>query len=418
MRDTKERILTTALHLFARDGYEAVSVSAIAGELGMTKGALYKHYRNKRDIFDSIVARMEQGDAVQAERYGVPEGTCDEMEEAYRNASVDAVVNFAKAQFRYWTENDFSASFRKLLTLEQFRSGEMMRLYQQYLASGPLEYMVDLFAAMGIPEPRREAIRFYAPMFLLYSVYDGAEVKETALSAMDEYLETARNHLKEWMGKEREDMNRTGIVIRRETETDHRAVENLVREAFWNVYRPGCSEHYVLHRLREDAAFVPELDFVMEKDGVLIGQNVFVRAHIHSDDGREIPIMAMGPICIAPEYKRQGYGKRLLDHSVEKAAAFGCGALCFEGNIDFYGKSGFTFASRFGIRYHDLPEDADASFFLCRELIPGYLNGVTGVYTPPEGYFSAEREPKAFAQFDALFPPKEKQKLPGQLFDA
>ena len=418
MRDTKERILTTALHLFARDGYEAVSVSAIAGELGMTKGALYKHYRNKRDIFDSVVARMEQGDAVQAERYGVPEGTRDEMEEAYRNASLDAVVNFAKAQFRYWTENDFSASFRKMLTLEQFRSGEIMRLYQQYLVSGPLNYMVDLFAAMGIPEPRREAIRFYAPMFLFYSVYDSAEVKETALSAMDEYLETARNHLKEWMGKEREDMNRTGIVIRRETEKDYRAVENLVREAFWNVYRPGCSEHYVLHRLRDDAAFVPELDFVMEKDGVLIGQNVFVRAHIQSDDGREIPIMAMGPICIAPEYKRQGYGKRLLDYSVEKAAAFGCGALCFEGNIDFYGKSGFTFASRFGLRYHDLPEDADASFFLCRELIPGYLDGVTGVYTPPEGYFSAEREPEAFAQFDAQFPPKEKQKLPGQLFDA
>ena len=204
--------------------------------------------------------------------------------------------------------------------------------------------------------------------------------------------------------------------MRNETIDDHRAVEHLVRESFWNVYRPGCQEHYVLHCLRDDPAFVPELDLVMEKDGALIGQNMFMRAHIRADDGRDIPIMTMGPICIAPEYKRQGYGKILLDYSVERAAALGCGALCFEGNILFYGKSGFTCASDFGIRYHDLPEDADASFFLCKELIPGYLDGVTGVYDPPEGYFAAEQNPEAFEAFDAQFPKKEKLKLPGQLF--
>ncbi len=205
------------------------------------------------------------------------------------------------------------------------------------------------------------------------------------------------------------------IVIRRETEKDHRTVESLVRESFWNVYRPGCYEHFVLHRLRDDPAFVPELDLVMEKDGVIIGQNMFMRAVILDDDGRRIPIMTMGPICIAPELKRQGYGKRLLDESLERAAALGCGALCFEGNILFYGKSGFTYASDFGIRYHDLPADADASFFLCRELIPGYLKGVRGVYGPPEGYYAAEKDPEAFERFDAQFPHKEKLRLPGQL---
>ena len=210
-------------------------------------------------------------------------------------------------------------------------------------------------------------------------------------------------------------MENPKIVIRRETESDHRAVENLIRESFWNVYRPGCVEHYVLHKLRDDPAFVPELDFVMEKDGELIGQNIFMRAVIRADDGREIPIMAMGPICIAPAYKRRGYGKRLLDYSLERAAALGCGALCFEGNIGFYGKSGFTYASDFGIRYHDLPEGADASFFLCRELLPGYLSGVTGEYAPPECYFCADRNPDAFEAFEAQFPPKEKKVLPGQL---
>lgn len=208
-------------------------------------------------------------------------------------------------------------------------------------------------------------------------------------------------------------MSKNNCIIRLERKDEHREIENLVRESFWNVYRPGCLEHYVLHTLRDDEAFVPELDFVMEKDGRPIGQNVFVKAKIQSDDGREIPIITMGPICITPELKRKGYGKILLDYSLEKAAEMGFGAVCFEGNIDFYGKSGFTFASKFGIRYHGLPEDADSSFFVCRELIPGYLDGITGEYATPQGYFVDEA---AAEEFDKAFPHKEKLKLPGQLF--
>lgn len=208
-------------------------------------------------------------------------------------------------------------------------------------------------------------------------------------------------------------MNKNDYIIRLERKEEYRNVENLVREAFWNVYRPGCLEHYVLNQLRDDEAFVPELDFVMEKSGQLIGQNMFMRANIKADDDREIPIMTMGPICIAPELKRKGYGKILLDYSLEKAAVLGCGAVCFEGNIDFYGKSGFTLASNFGIRYHGLPEGEDASFFLCKELVPGYLNGITGEYATPRGYFVNEDEAEAF---DKSFPYKKKEKLPGQLF--
>lgn len=208
-------------------------------------------------------------------------------------------------------------------------------------------------------------------------------------------------------------MNKNDYIIRLENNNEHREVENLVRESFWNVYRPGCTEHYVLHQLRNDPAFVHELDFVMEKDGKLIGQNMFMRAFITADDGRNIPIMTMGPICISPEFERKGYGKKLLDYSLEKAAELGAGALCFEGNIGFYGKSGFTYAREFGIRYHGLPEGADDSFFLCKELKTGYLDGITGVYAPPQSYFVDEAETE---EFDRLFPPKEKLKLPGQLF--
>lgn len=208
-------------------------------------------------------------------------------------------------------------------------------------------------------------------------------------------------------------MGNNNYSIRPEVPADYAEVERLVRESFWNVYRPGCLEHYVLHCLRSDPDFVPELDFVMEKDGKLIGQVVYVRAHIDADDGRKIPIMTMGPIGILPEYKRRGYGKALLDYSMAKAAGMGAGALCFEGNIGFYGKCGFVYASTKGIRYHGLPEGADDSFFLCRELQPGYLDGISGEYSTPRGYFVDEAKAE---EFDARFPPKEKLKLPGQLF--
>ena len=208
-------------------------------------------------------------------------------------------------------------------------------------------------------------------------------------------------------------MNKNDFTIRLENKDDYREVENLVREAFWNVYRPGCSEHYVIHVLRNDASFVKELDFVMEQDERLIGQNMFMKTVIEADDGREIPVLTMGPICITPELKRKGYGKKLLDYSLEKATEYGFGAVLFEGNINFYGKSGFDYAGNFGIRYHDLPENADASFFLCKELIPGYLDGVTGVYQTPKGYYVDDSE---VDEFDKKFPVKEKLKLPGQIF--
>ena len=184
-------------------------------------------------------------------------------------------------------------------------------------------------------------------------------------------------------------MSENKIIIRLETRDDYRNVENLTREAFWNVYRPGCMEHYVLHCYRNDPAFVPELDFVMELDGELIGQVIYVRSEIDCDDGRKVPIMTFGPIGIAPTYKRQGYGKQLLDYSMEKAREMGVGALAITGNIDFYGKSGFVLAKAKGVRY---------------------------AYKDPDGYFVCEKDPEAFERFESTFPKKEKLKLPGQMF--
>ena len=208
-------------------------------------------------------------------------------------------------------------------------------------------------------------------------------------------------------------MSENKFIIRREGEADYRRTEELTRESFWNVYRPGCTEHYVLHCYRSDPAFVPELDLVMERDGEMIGQVIYVRSEIRCDNGQSVPIMTFGPICIAPASQRRGYGKRLLDHSMELAKEMGAGALAVTGNILFYGKSGFVPAKTKGIRYAD---DPDADYFLIRELTPGFLDGISGTYRDPEGYFVCEKDPAAFERFEEQFPKKEKLRLPGQLF--
>ena len=197
MSNRKEEILIVALHLFARDGYEAVSVSQIAGELDMTKGALYRHYKSKRDIFDSIVKRMEQQDSEQARENEVPEESIEKTPEEYQNVSFDDFVEYSKSMFEYWTEDDFASSFRKMLTIEQFRSEEMQKLYQQYLISGPAEYVKDLFKNMEIKNPEEEAVKFYANMFFYYSVYDGATDKTKAKCQFEYMLDKIVEEMKQ-----------------------------------------------------------------------------------------------------------------------------------------------------------------------------------------------------------------------------
>ena len=197
MGNRKEEILIVALHLFARDGYEAVSVSQIAGELDMTKGALYRHYKSKRDIFDCIVQRMEQQDSEQARQNEVPEESIENVPEEYQNVSVEDFVGYSKSMFEYWTEEDFASSFRKMLTIEQFRSEEMQNLYQQYLVSGPAEYVKDLFKNMEIKNPEEEAIKFYANMFFYYSVYDGATDKTKAKCQFEYMLDKIVEEMKQ-----------------------------------------------------------------------------------------------------------------------------------------------------------------------------------------------------------------------------
>ena len=214
--------------------------------------------------------------------------------------------------------------------------------------------------------------------------------------------------------------------IRLEETKDYREVENLTREAFWNVYRPGCTEHYVLNQYRTNPDFIPELDFVMERlrvgdgtsgmeDNKIIGHVMFSKAEIILDDGTHFPSWTFGPISIHPDYKRKGYGLKLLKYAIDKAKEMGIGLLQMEGNIVFYKHAGFDLASKMNIHYHAEPRDAEVPYFLAQELIPGYWGNREGTYCPPKGYFVADENPEAFEAYEATFPQKEKLRLPGQL---
>ena len=214
--------------------------------------------------------------------------------------------------------------------------------------------------------------------------------------------------------------------IRLEETKDYREVENLTREAFWNVYRPGCTEHYVLNQYRTNPDFIPELDFVMERlrvgdgtsgmeDNKIIGHVMFSKAEIILDDGTHFPSWTFGPISIHPDYKRKGYGLKLLKYAIDKAKEKGIGLLQMEGNIVFYKHAGFDLASKMKIHYHAEPRDSEVPYFLAQELIPGYWGNREGTYCPPKGYFVADENPEAFEAYEATFPQKEKLRLPGLL---
>ena len=206
--NTKERILETALELFAQSGYLGTSMSDIAGELGITKGALYKHYTSKQEILSSIVGRMNKMDYERAEEYEMPEVEPDGFAEAYLHTPIEKIRAYAMAQFDHWTKEHFSSNFRKMLTLEQYRDPKLAELYHDYLATGPTEYMAAIFRKLTDSDDAamQLALDFYGPMFLLYSVYDGASDKESIAPRL-------RAHIDRFIEKIESDYRKPGRTL-------------------------------------------------------------------------------------------------------------------------------------------------------------------------------------------------------------
>lgn len=208
---------------------------------------------------------------------------------------------------------------------------------------------------------------------------------------------------------------KTNFTIRQEESKDFFTVENLVREAFWNVYQPGCDEHFIVNQYRDNPDFIKELSLVLELDNKIIGYIMFSKAQIDCDNGTKLDVVTFGPLAIHPDFQRKGFGKILVDYSLEKAKDLGYTCVFICGNGEFYGRSGFVPATTKGIRYADDPE-GEALYFLCKELKENFLKDVYGIYHDPKGYFIPHEKPEAFEKYESTFPKKEKLKLPGHIF--
>ena len=185
---TKERILKEALMLFAKEGYEAVSVRDIAAKLNITQAALYKHYKSKHDILESILEKMAEQDAAASRETGVPDMPYADAPSAYSKTDLASVKRFALRQFEWWTQDDFAAGFRRLVTIEQYASEDMSALFQQYFAGGVISYLEDIFCRSGVKDPYCAAVQFYSPMFMLYNLYDASADKGRVNEALKKHI--------------------------------------------------------------------------------------------------------------------------------------------------------------------------------------------------------------------------------------
>lgn len=207
-------------------------------------------------------------------------------------------------------------------------------------------------------------------------------------------------------------MKKNNCIIRLETKSDWNEVEILTRESFWNKYRPGCSEHYVLHQFRNRLDFVKELDYVIEEDERIVAHIMYCKSEIMCDDGRIISITTFGPVSVLPECQGKGYGSELIRFTMKKALELGCGAIAITGNPDYYHRFGFVSGHSMHIYYAAVSRNEETPYFMVKELQSGYLTGITGTFKDPDGYVVEEADVE---EFDVNFSTKEKKKLPGQL---
>lgn len=193
------------------------------------------------------------------------------------------------------------------------------------------------------------------------------------------------------------------ILLRPGTEQERRRTEEITREAFWNVYEPGCSEHLLLHRLRNSPQYISELDFVALHEEEIVGCIAYARTGIIRPDGKVLSVITFGPVGVLPTYRRRGIGSKLIVHTMEKAAAQGHAAILICGAPAYYGRFGFVASKHYGITDR---EGCYPAALLARELHPGALRDAAGRYDEGAAYAAASSD--NLETFDRTFPPKEK----------
>ena len=196
------------------------------------------------------------------------------------------------------------------------------------------------------------------------------------------------------------------MELRLENEKDYFEVENLTREAFWDVYRPGCSEHLVLNKLRQADSFIKDLDYVLIEDGKIVGNIVYTKMFTGTERKMSDEVIAFGPISVHPDFQKKGLGKKLIEYTLDKAKCLGYKAVLITGDNNYYNPLGFESACRYHVYLPGTTEDDEAVFFMAKELEEGYLGNNNGIYDFDICFNVSEEELEIF---DRKFPEKAKR---------
>lgn len=433
-KNTKERIFDVSIDLFSKYGYDGVSIRQIAKEVGIKESSIYNHYQSKESILESILSYYINEMLKEEAPVMQPNDNLDmDFDQFYKEGS---------ARFISKLSEDRMMKITRIFLVESYHNEKIKNFVKDAIIGYAIKGWQDLFDIMK--EKRfikkdadikqlAESFYYYG-LFLLYEhfIINYPEDDEKFLKDFEKrttaHMKLLFNSVKiddEEDEKDNEEDKSNRDSIRLEEEKDYSKVENLVRDSFWNVYRPGAYEHYIVHNLREDSSFIKDLAYVIEKDGEIIGHinysngmlNLYKRnrfgVDIKLNDG-SMKAAILGPIAINPKHQHQGYGSKLINYTLKLARENNIQFVFVVGDENYYKRFGFESASKYNFYLEGTDTNEENPFFMIKIFENVFKNKDydKGIFHNPKVFDVDEKE---VDEFDKNFEYKGKNVLEGQL---
>ena len=434
-KNTKEKIFDVSIDLFSQYGYDGVSIRQIAKEVGIKESSIYNHYQSKESILESILT------------YYINEMIKEEapVMQSRENLDMDFDEFYEEGRDRFISKlsEEKMMKITRIFLVESYHNEKIKNFVKEAIIGYAIKGWEELFDLMKEKNFIRkdadikqlaEAFYYYG-LFLLYEhfIINYGEDDEKFLNDFEKrttnHMKLLFNSVKIDDGVESQEENKESKgndeTIRLEEEKDYLKVENLVRDAFWNVYRPGALEHYIVHNLRNDSSFIKELAYIIEENGNIIGHINYSKGNINlykenrygvdiKVNDRKGEAIVLGPIAIAPEYQNQGYGSKLIKHTLKIIREKNIPFILVVGDENYYSRFGFESASKYNIFLEGTDNEEENPFFMIKIFENTFKDEDydRGIFYNPEVFNVSEEEAD---EFDKNFEYKEKRVQEGQL---
>lgn len=450
-QNTKEKIFEVSIDLFSQYGYDGVSIRQIAKEVGIKESSIYNHYPSKESILDDIL------------NYYIREMLKEEAPLMQSSQNLDlgfgTFYRIGSERFISKLSEEKMMKITRIFLVESYHNEKINKFLKEAIIGYGVNGWIELFDLMKEKKVIKEDSNskqlaesfYYYGLFLLYEHFiinypeDDEKFIEDFVKRTTDHMKTIYNSVKieEKIINDEEkteinnlnenkteinslDKNKTQInslkenkteIIRLEEEKDHKEVENLVRDAFWNIYRPGAYEHYIVHQLRDDSSFIEDLAYIIEKDNEIIGHINYSIGKLNLNEhssSKKLDAVVLGPLSIKPEYQNHGYGSKLIKSTLEMAKEKDIPFIFVIGDENYYSRFGFESSSKYNLFLEGTDTSEENPFFMIK-LINNSLNEKEyekGIFLNPD-VFNVDEE--KVDDFDKNFEYKEKKVLDGQL---